>query len=90
MECRRDTNLCAMAGVANIGDVGSEARVRLDKDIVPEAATRPSQDSDYHTGRGGAGNEHVAEHKAAVVTGDEAPKGLADKLKYKIFGAFKK
>ena len=79
-----------MVGAANIGDVGSAARVRTDKDIVPEAATRPSQDSDYHTGRGGAGNEHIAEHKAAVATGDEAPKGLADKLKYKIFGAFKK
>ncbi len=66
--------------------------VRADKVLVPEAAVRPSGDgSDYHTGRGGAGNEHVAkkpEPEAKVV--GATPVGLADKLKSKIFGAFKK
>jgi len=63
--------------------------VRADKDIVPEAAVRPSQDTDYHTGRGGAGNEHLTPNskKSAAANGDAVtPVGLADKLKYKIFG----
>ncbi len=56
---------------------------------MPEAAVRPSADgSDYHTGRGGAGNEHIADDPPKNLK--EAPKGLADKLKDKILGVFKK
>jgi hypothetical protein len=63
--------------------------VRADKDVIPEAAVRPSQDNaDYHTGRGGAGNEHVAAKKPAAA--GEAPMGLADKLKRKVYGIFNK
>lgn len=68
--------------------------VRADNVLVPEAAVRPSGDgSDYHTGRGGAGNEHVAakpEPEPEAKTVGATPVGLADKLKQKIFGAFKK
>jgi hypothetical protein len=69
--------------------------VRADKDFVPEAAVRASQDTDYHTGRGGAGNEHVAKTgKEPAERGEGgkpvAPVGLADRLKHKIFGVFKK
>ncbi|KAF4464436.1 GTP1 OBG domain-containing [Fusarium albosuccineum] len=85
-------------GAGNISDVGSKPSERRYKDIIPEAAVRPSQDGrDYHTGRGGAGNaqtatperkseEKLVDGKAAIV----APVGLADKLKAKIFGSFKK
>ncbi|KAK4132307.1 hypothetical protein BT67DRAFT_443886 [Trichocladium antarcticum] len=77
-------------GAANIGDAGVKSVTRLDKDLVPEAAVRPSQDAnaDYHTGRGGAGNEHIATKKPGAEGG--APVGLADKLKQKIMGIFKK
>lgn len=68
---------------------------------MPDAATRPSTDNlDYHVGRGGAGNEHHApghEHhkdekkpEAPAAATKEAPTGLADKLKNKLLGAFKK
>ncbi len=66
---------------------------------MPVEATRPSQDvSDYHTGRGGLGNEHMAEADdkkkgpvaAATPEAEAVPIGLADKLKGKIFGVFKK
>ncbi|KAI1338499.1 hypothetical protein F5Y15DRAFT_416726 [Xylariaceae sp. FL0016] len=82
------------------------AHTRLDADHVPQEATRPSTEGDYHTGRGGAANVHLApEHqkKAAAESGakvtDGAPgttnqgalhQGLADKLKSKILGKFKK
>ncbi|KAL8376118.1 hypothetical protein RB595_007302 [Gaeumannomyces hyphopodioides] len=75
-------------GAANIGDAGTKAAARADKDSVPEAALRPSADGDFHVGRGGAGNEHVAEKKAG--SADDHPKGLADKLKDKLLGVFKK
>ncbi|KAL2161585.1 hypothetical protein VTH06DRAFT_8147 [Thermothelomyces fergusii] len=85
-------------GAANIGDAGQKQITRLDKDLVPEAAVRPSQDNvDYHVGRGGAGNErHVAkkpEGAGAAAAGGEglvAPVGLADKLKRKLFSVFTK
>ncbi|KAK4239085.1 hypothetical protein C8A03DRAFT_14530 [Achaetomium macrosporum] len=81
-------------GAANIADAGKKQTVRADKDLIPEAAVRPSQDnSDYHTGRGGAGNvEHVApkKDKAEGEGKPAAPISLADKLKMKIFGVFKK
>ncbi|KAM5356193.1 hypothetical protein ACJ41O_002839 [Fusarium nematophilum] len=85
-------------GAGNISDVGSKATERRDKDLIPDSAVRPSQDGrDYHTGRGGAGNAQVAapERKSEEKLVDEkpsivAPVGLADKLKAKIFGGFKK
>jgi hypothetical protein len=65
---------------------------RADKDVIPEAAVRASADNaDYHTGRGGAGNEHVAKKSAEdKAAGGEAPVGLADKLKRKVLGLFGK
>ncbi|KAM3532030.1 hypothetical protein NHJ13051_000406 [Beauveria bassiana] len=46
-------------GAGNIADRGHPATERKDRDLIPEAAIRHSTDtSDYHTGRGGAGNEH--------------------------------
>lgn len=57
-------------------------------DVVPAEATRPStENQDYHVGRGGAGNEHHAPEEKKAST---APTGLADKLKAKIVGVFKK
>ncbi|KAK3396577.1 hypothetical protein B0T20DRAFT_275708 [Sordaria brevicollis] len=49
-------------GAANIGDAGVKPHRRADKDIIPDVAIRHSQDKEnYHTGRGGAGNErHVS------------------------------
>lgn len=85
-------------GAANIGDAGVKQTVRVDKDLVPEAAVRPSTDNaDYHTGRGGAGNEFiVTKKKDESVDGEKdkavpvAPTGLADRLKAKILGVFRK
>ncbi|KAG5984942.1 hypothetical protein E4U55_002524 [Claviceps digitariae] len=85
-------------GAGNIGDIGRAPTPRKDQDIVPEAAYRTSQDNmDYHTGRGGAGNEHVAQKKSADAGAGahkadqgSAPVGLADKLKQKLFGILKR
>lgn len=56
--------------------------------VVPEAAIVPEPEgAEYHTGRGGAGNEH---HQAPEGTDKKSPTGLADKLKGKILGIFKK
>lgn len=91
-------------GAANIGDQGRKSTVRRDGDLVPDSATRPSQDnSDYHVGRGGAGNERVAAAAAAAAAANvnghggekvaevgDTPVGLADKLKEKIVHVFKK
>lgn len=58
---------------------------------MPEQATRPSaENQEYHVGRGGAGNEHHAPGHEKNGAGAQGPKGLADKLKAKILGAFKK
>lgn len=86
-------------GAANIGDRGSKSIARKDADLIPDVATRPSHDNtDYHVGRGGAGNERIASApetsapapaETKVVTG-HTPVGLADKLKDKIVGVFKK
>jgi hypothetical protein len=38
------------------------------------------EDQNYHVGRGGGGNVHLAEG-----TGPKHPEGLADKLKNKLF-----
>lgn len=80
-------------GAANIGDAKKNNALRADKDLIPEAAVRHSQDTDYHTGRGGAGNaqkEPKPEHVKKVVNGEANPVGLADRLKAKILGVFKK
>ena len=79
-----------ITGAANIGDAGTKSTHRADRDIIPEAAVRPSsENTDFHTGRGGAGNAHLAEgkeHATVVHDGLVAPLGLADKLKHKLFG----
>jgi len=81
-------------GAANIGDPGRISTSRKDHDIVPEVALRPSsENTDYHTGRGGAGNEHLAPGKepdTPVADRPASPKGLADKLKHKLFSSFGK
>lgn len=79
-------------GAGNIGDIGRAPTPRKDHDIVPEAAYRASQDNkDYHIGRGGAGNEHVAQRKAHKADEkEEAPVGFADRLKQKLFGMLKR
>ncbi|KAH8814982.1 hypothetical protein F5884DRAFT_158982 [Xylogone sp. PMI_703] len=71
-------------GAANIGSPGLKADHRKDNEVVPEVALRPSMDKEnFHTGRGGEGNVHIAESKSSK---SKHPEGLADKLKYKIFG----
>ncbi|KAI9172043.1 hypothetical protein HJFPF1_01535 [Paramyrothecium foliicola] len=80
-------------GAGNITDVGTPTSERRDHDVVPDVAVRASQDNqDYHTGRGGAGNEHVANGKKDAHKYDEngAPISFADRLKAKLFGVFKK
>lgn len=84
----------APIGAGNIGDVGTPTTDRKDADQVPVEAFRPSQDQEFHTGRGGAGNEYTAidhEKKAAAKARSEgAPVSVADRLKGKLFGAFNK
>ncbi|KAK1834851.1 hypothetical protein QBC39DRAFT_389199 [Podospora conica] len=78
-------------GAANIGDPGTKSTVRADKDVVPEAAVRPSsENTDYHVGRGGAGNAHIVADKEKKASGADGPISLADKLKNKLFGRKKK
>ncbi|EPE06781.1 hypothetical protein F503_03208 [Ophiostoma piceae UAMH 11346] len=85
-------------GAGNHGDKGDRRSIeRADREVIPEAAVRPSGDhGDYHTGRGGAGNSHIspeAEAKQAEKPGKGAAEpmvGLADKLKQKLTGVFKK
>jgi len=68
-------------GAANIGSPHVKATERKDEIAIPEVALRPSMESEnFHTGRGGKGNEHLA---AAPAT--KHPEGLADKLKNKLF-----
>ena len=89
---RSDSDSCNRTGAANIGDAGRTSASRKDVDLVPETAVRPSsENADYHTGRGGAGNEHVSKpHATTVPDGARSPKGLADKLKHMMFGGGKK
>jgi hypothetical protein len=78
-------------GAANIGDAGRPTTPRKDQEAVPEAAVRPSQENtDYHTGRGGAGNEHFAAGHEKKAGTSHGPISVADKLKSKILGVFKK
>jgi len=68
-------------GAANIGSPKVKATERKDEMAIPEQALRPSMENEnFHTGRGGAGNEHFAEPIKAA-----HPVGLADKLKNKLF-----
>lgn len=68
-------------GAANIGSPKVAATQRKDEIAIPEVALRPSMENEnYHTGRGGGGNVHVAEQ-----TAPKHPEGLADKLKNKLF-----
>ncbi|KAI1811632.1 hypothetical protein GGS20DRAFT_588316 [Poronia punctata] len=76
-------------GAANIADKNlPAAAARADKDYVPPEAVRASVDGDFHTGRGGAANVAHSGNEAAPAK--QPNQGLADKLKHKIFGAFKK
>ncbi|KAJ2975111.1 hypothetical protein NUW58_g8448 [Xylaria curta] len=85
-----------VTGAANIADKEIPTAPRTDKDFVPAEAVRPSMEGDFHTGRGGAANVV----RAPETQGESAPapaaaakpstQGLADKLKNKIFGVFKK
>lgn len=57
-----------------------KATQRKDEVAIPEVALRPSMENEnYHVGRGGEGNVHVAEPTS------KHPEGLADKLKNKLF-----
>lgn len=81
------TCLTRFLGAANISDTNAAAP-RTDREVVPDAAVRPSTDNqDHHTGRGGEGNVQRA-HKEGEENGTH--KGLADKLKAKVLGVFKK
>ncbi|KAI1106682.1 hypothetical protein F4804DRAFT_7892 [Jackrogersella minutella] len=80
-------------GAANIADASAPAApTRADKEVVPEEATRPSTDAaSFHVGRGGAANVHLStEDKQKHEKYHNPNEGLADKLKHKIFNAFKK
>jgi len=68
-------------GAANIGSPGMKATERKDEIAIPEVALRPSMEGEnFHVGRGGEGNVHVAKDDAT-----KHPVGLADKLKNKLF-----
>jgi len=68
-------------GEGNIGSPGMKATQRKDDIAIPETALRQSQeDENYHVGRGGGGNVHLAEQPT-----QKHPEGLADKLKNKLF-----
>jgi hypothetical protein len=76
-------------GAGNIGDVGTPSAERKDQDVVPDAAVRASGEvADYHTGRGGAGNEHLSDALKSEKQGSTSPAttSLADKLKQRLFG----
>ncbi|KAI1112025.1 hypothetical protein F5Y14DRAFT_423384 [Nemania sp. NC0429] len=79
-------------GAANITDKHVPATARADKEVVPAEATRPSIEGDFHTGRGGAANVvvHTPEPESKAAAAKPPNQGLADKLKHKIFSAFKK
>ncbi|KAI9731480.1 MAG: hypothetical protein M1834_004600 [Cirrosporium novae-zelandiae] len=75
------------AGRGGAGNIGSprlkpQEITPHDKDVVPEVAMRPSMENEnYHTGRGGEGNVHLADKRSTTPKHD----GLADKLKHKLF-----
>ncbi|KAG0650590.1 hypothetical protein D0Z07_2763 [Hyphodiscus hymeniophilus] len=64
-----------------VGSPHVKATERKDEVAIPEVALRPSMENDnFHTGRGGEGNVHIA-----APTAPKHPEGLADKLKNKLF-----
>jgi hypothetical protein len=64
-----------------VGSPNVKATERKDEIAIPEVALRPSTENEnFHTGRGGEGNVHVA-----APTAPKHPEGLADKLKNKLF-----
>ncbi|KAK8113750.1 uncharacterized protein PG998_001758 [Apiospora kogelbergensis] len=73
-------------GGGNIGEPGKEPGLRTDKDVVPAAATRHSEEEPYHTGRG-ASKKKVADSATPAA---KQQTSTADKLKHKVFGMFKK
>ncbi|RYP07093.1 hypothetical protein DL764_002725 [Monosporascus ibericus] len=88
-------------GGGNIGDAGKLPGPRADREVVPETAVRPSADEDHHVGRGGAanvelGSKHHQQKGQKVTDGQTAAGatghhvGLADKLKDKLMGVFRK
>ncbi|KJZ76599.1 hypothetical protein HIM_03935 [Hirsutella minnesotensis 3608] len=95
-------------GAGNITDAGTTPTPqRKEYDLVPAAATRPShdgrgdQEQDFHTGRGGAGNEHHHQEETSPAPQDEAHggssapakssgKGMVSRLKKKILDRLKK
>lgn len=72
-------------GVGNIGSpsVKPKSGKPHDGDVIPELDVKEPYD-DYHTGRGGAGNEHHEGREKKEH--DINHTGLADKLKNKIMG----
>ena len=63
-----------------VGSPHVKAAERKDGVAIPEVALRPSMENEnFHTGRGGTGNVHIAEGAP------KHPVGLADKLKNKLF-----
>lgn len=77
--------------------MGTAPSQRKDQEHVPAAAIRASSEhQDFHTGRGGVGNEHTSldrDRQTVPKTGavnDGGSLSLADRLKHKLFGAFKK
>jgi hypothetical protein len=67
---------------------------RTDQDFIPESAIRASQETqDHHTGRGGAGNEHIVtgtKNSGNKFDENGTPVSLADRMKAKVLGIFKK
>ena len=64
-----------------VGSPHSKPSERKDDMAIPEVALRPSMENEnFHTGRGGEGNVHVAAQPT-----QKHPEGLADKLKNKLF-----
>ena len=63
-----------------VGSPHVKAAERKDEIAIPEVAIRPSMENEnFHTGRGGTGNVHIA------AGASKHPVGLADKLKNKLF-----
>lgn len=83
--------------------MGKDPLARTDKEVVPEAATRPAENEPFHVGRGGNANVHPAAAgepappaKATAADDATAPPAAApgvstaDRLKNKLLGVFKK
>merc|ERR1712080_553905 len=65
-------------GAGNIGDIGSQSTQRKDRDVIPDSAVRPSTDAqDFHTGRGGAGNEYSSHKKKTELKQNGTPEASA-------------